>query len=141
MNAYSLERSQREFARSLVDIPVELIVQGHAATIVATVRNLSIGGAFIATRTSPRYGAAVSVRIALPGRVEPSLLPATVRWTSSEGFGVQFGMLGLHETCDILELQRDGVPSSKGSLRHVRLPHAEEPTCADIDTDIDPSER
>lgn len=78
----------------------------HVAPIVVTIggarhdaesRDLSIGGMFVRTALTPAFGTDVTVEITLPN-VGVTKIAAIVRWTTPEGFGVQFGMLGARET-------------------------------------------
>jgi type IV pilus assembly protein PilZ len=60
---------------------------------------------FIETATPPPYGAAVTIQIRLP-QVGLTTLRGTVRWTTSEGMGVQFGPTGARDTHGLVELVR-----------------------------------
>ncbi len=52
------------------------------------------------------FGAALLVGFVLPGGLEPLLISGTVRWTTPNGIGVQFGPLGAPETYAITEVAR-----------------------------------
>ncbi len=47
----------------------------------------------------------MTIVVALGG-AQPSRVPAVVRWSKSDGFGVQFGLLGAVETHLIAKLLR-----------------------------------
>lgn len=69
-------------------------------------RDLSLGGMFVAAVTQLPFNSKVTVIVELPGGARPSRLPAIVRWSTAEGFGVQFGLLGAVETHLITKLLR-----------------------------------
>jgi hypothetical protein len=52
-------------------------------------RDIGVGGAFL-LRVSAPVGAALELVVAAPGRSEPLVLAAAVRWASPDGVGVQF---------------------------------------------------
>jgi type IV pilus assembly protein PilZ len=66
--------------------------------------DISLGGMFIETATPEAFGVEVVVHVHIPGEPSAYALPGIVRWTSSEGMGVQFGLLGAKETYTISEL-------------------------------------
>ena len=67
-------------------------------------KDISIGGMFIkATQILP-FGTEVTIPLRFPGAKAELRLPAIVRWTKPDGFGVQFGSLGARETHAISEL-------------------------------------
>lgn len=68
--------------------------------------NLSIGGAFVITPSPARYGAAVTLLIALPGYPSGAAIEATVRWADNSGMGLQFGPMGAKLTNALVELLR-----------------------------------
>jgi len=72
---------------------------GHA-------RDIGGGGMFIEAAEQPAFGAALTVVLQLPGALEAQRLPAVVRWTTADGFGVQFGLLDARTTYAISQLLR-----------------------------------
>ncbi len=67
------------------------------------IRDLSIGGAFVATSEPCAYGEPVTIETHLPGIEGDTVLKATVRWVNKEGCGVQFEPMGARETHAIIE--------------------------------------
>ena len=81
-----------EFSSDSDDVPVRM---------EGTARDISLGGMFIETDVPCAQGERITIHLTLPeGRQELSL-PAIVRWTSKEGMGVQFGLLGARDTHEI----------------------------------------
>jgi Na+-driven multidrug efflux pump len=74
-------------------------------TIAGTSRDISLGGMFIVASQQFPFGTKVTIAATLQGAGECKL-PAIVRWTSKDGFGVQFGLLGARETHAIAKLIR-----------------------------------
>ena len=70
----------------------------------AVATDLSLGGTCLEGTNVPEYGTQMTIVAQLPGSSEVSRLPATVRWTGSSLFGVQFGLLGAHDTRIIAEM-------------------------------------
>ena len=56
-------------------------------------RNVSLGGMFIETSEDLTFGTQVRLRMRLPALKEQTEVPATVRWITPEGIGIQFGSL------------------------------------------------
>jgi hypothetical protein len=137
MNAHSIQHLRRASVRSPIDVDVELIMEGLARAVRATVRDISVGGAFIATRFVPSFGSSLSVRITLPGNTAPTLLRAIVRWTSAAGVGIQFQQMGGRETSAISELQRESAPQSSSLLRQASGPTPEEAEEIGVDSGIE----
>lgn len=59
----------------------------------ARVIDVSTGGMFLHCAAGPEYGQAVTVVARLKERDDWTLLPATVRWITREGCGVEFDAL------------------------------------------------
>lgn len=83
---------------------VEVRVKGGGA-FAARCRDVSVGGMFLESPEQPAFGAELTLSFELPG-LGRTALPAVVRWSSAEGFGVQFGLLGVRETRALGELTR-----------------------------------
>jgi type IV pilus assembly protein PilZ len=110
------QTEKRHLVRA-IELPVEFSAQGSGQRVPGIARDISIGGMFIETKSPAAFGSAVRIGFPIPGRGDPLLLEATVRWTGASGMGVQFGLLGARETHAITEVAR---------ARSVR-----EPTAAD----------
>lgn len=90
----------RKFSRKLVLLKVVIEgPDGERSNGLAT--DLSIGGMFVGVARQYPFGTPVTVELQLQ---PPIRLPATVRWNKPEGLGLQFGLLGVRETTQILEL-------------------------------------
>lgn len=73
-------------------------------------RDVSLGGCFLETTAAmPPFGASVVVFLDLPGLLDeegqptPAVVASTVRWTTPQGMGVQFGPMGVRETHALVE--------------------------------------
>lgn len=81
-----------------------------AAREAARCRDMSLGGCFLEVATAPPFGTAIIVYVELPdlvdaeGRQLVTAVGSTVRWTTTEGMGVQFGPMGARETAALLRL-------------------------------------
>lgn len=95
-------RNQRRHARKDVDFPVMVLVDGVPAVEGRCV-NLGLGGMFIADVEPIRVGEEISVRFRLSPDSTSMRLPATVRWTSRHGMGLQFGAIDATDTYELTE--------------------------------------
>jgi hypothetical protein len=87
---------KRRHPRIIINLPVSCEEAGSAA-FPAKAHDVSVGGMFVETDRTPAFGTKLTIVGNFPGG--PGLrLPAIVRWTTPGGFGVQFGLLGAHET-------------------------------------------
>ena len=84
------------------DVVVHVAGKKHAARS----RDLSIGGMFILTTLTPAFGTDVAIELVLPN-VGSTQIGAVVRWTTPDGFGVQFGVFGARVTNAISSLIAD----------------------------------
>ena len=92
-----------------VPIDVTLVCEGPQATsFAAHGKDISVGGMFVRSSNQPPFGTALTIVLRLPGSKKDVRLPAIVRWTKEDGFGVQFGLLGAFETHLISELMKAG---------------------------------
>jgi type IV pilus assembly protein PilZ len=94
----------RRYQRASVDLAVEFAAKGSPKRFSGRAKDLSIGGMYVQTATPLPFGSEVVVHLVLPGQKAPMELPAVVRWSRTEGMGVQFGLLGARETYAITEL-------------------------------------
>ncbi|WP_438023188.1 PilZ domain-containing protein [Sorangium sp. So ce233] len=87
--------------------PVELSIafrMGDGPRIDGRCRDISLGGMFIETTSPAPFGASVEVLLSLSGLKQPAVIPSIVRWTTPEGMGVQFGVMGARETYALTQL-------------------------------------
>ena len=84
----------------------EVIVHLGGKPYAAQSRDLSIGGMFVLTTLTPAFGTDVTIELVLPN-VGATKIGAVVRWTTPDGFGVQFGVFGARETNAISSLIAD----------------------------------
>jgi type IV pilus assembly protein PilZ len=92
-------QEKRQHARTPFEAAVEVVTQA-GAKLGGKSRDISIGGMFVFASSSPAFGTEVKIHVTIPG-LGPTELPGIVRWTTSEGFGVQFGLLGARQTHSI----------------------------------------
>lgn len=85
---------------------MDFSAEGSEATFLGTGTDLSLGGIYIETDHPLPFGTQLVVRISFPSQSDPLEVPATVRWTCTEGMGVQFGLLGARVTHAITEIAR-----------------------------------
>lgn len=102
---------KRRHARAPVDLPVAFVMKKGDAEVrgegVGT--DISIGGMYIQTDAAVLFGAEVLMRVRLRSATHDYGefdLPGVVRWVRKGGMGVQFGLIGAHETHAITELSR-----------------------------------
>jgi hypothetical protein len=86
--------NRRASTRHDVEIAAHLTIDGPPTE--CALRNVSQGGAF-ATVIGLGIGTAVTVRFEIPPVREIVEVTAIVRWTTSEGVGLQFGGLRARE--------------------------------------------
>jgi hypothetical protein len=70
-------------------------------------KDVSVGGMYLESATSPAFGTELTIVGLLPGAKKALRLPAVVRWVKPGGFGVQFGLLGALETHVLSELMKE----------------------------------
>jgi hypothetical protein len=106
--ARRLADGRRRFARVRLGVGVEFSAQADdfLFSMDGVGKDISLGGMFIETDIPCLFGEAVVVHVTLPRRRRRLGLRATVRWTSSAGLGVQFGLLGAIDTHEIAEFTR-----------------------------------
>ncbi|MEZ4403520.1 MAG: PilZ domain-containing protein [Kofleriaceae bacterium] len=81
-------------------------MEGATAWRACETRDVGVGGAFLLD-VDVAVGATVEVAVPVPARAAPLVIPATVRWASPDGIGVQFRDVDI----DIL-LELNGVLAS-----------------------------
>ena len=74
--------------------------------ILGTVRDISVGGAFVESAELLPFGTTVVLVGCLPCAKGDLRLPGIVRWTKADGLGVQFALLGARETHAIVSCLR-----------------------------------
>lgn len=95
----------RQFARTPIDVGVDVALKDGSETFRARARDISVAGMFIHCDRRLDFRTELAVTIILPGEEKERVFPGVVRWSNSEGFGVQFGLLGALDTHAITELQ------------------------------------
>jgi Tfp pilus assembly protein PilZ len=78
----------RRQTRHKVSIPVTLTIDGTPND--CTMLNLSLGGALVAAKTRYALGQRMQISFRVPTMTDAIDIGATVRWSTSEGVGVQF---------------------------------------------------
>ena len=71
-----------------VSIPAKLIVDGNLND--CTMLNISLGGALIAAHAKYAMGQRVKIAFHVPSMTEAIEVGGTVRWSNSDGVGIQF---------------------------------------------------
>ena len=104
---------RRKHIRIETRVAVLCEIEG-AETFDAVATDMSLGGARVEGARIPEYGTQMTIVAQLPGSAEVSRLPATVRWTSPTLFGVQFGLLGAHDTRIIAEMMAHSMRLKSG---------------------------
>lgn len=98
----------RRYQRAPIDVPVEFVAKGSKERVGGRAKDISLGGMYVLTDTPLPFGAELVVHVTLPGQRAPFALPAVVRWArTSDGMGLQFGLLGARETHAITELTKE----------------------------------
>ena len=100
---------KRRHARTSIELPVTFTVTGSSEQAHGIAKDISIGGVFIETSTAAAFGAEIVVRAELRSATHSFGafdLPGVVRWVRAGGMGVQFRLLGVHETHAITEMSK-----------------------------------
>jgi len=88
--------NRRSATRHEVAIAVTALVRGRSIEssleqrFGGTIRNLSLGGAFVHMERRLSIGTPMSLRFEIPTHGRPIEASSLVRWSSAEGIGVQF---------------------------------------------------
>jgi uncharacterized protein (TIGR02266 family) len=96
--------NKRQFERVSAQLLVRFSADG--ALVEAYTQNVSLGGMFINTHKVLPYGTVAVFEVHLPALPEPAKIEGTVRWSNSDGMGVQFHSLRARETWAINQLGR-----------------------------------
>jgi type IV pilus assembly protein PilZ len=99
-----MPESRRVHERVECDLPVVLLHDGKEIT--GRTINVSLGGLFITASQPLPYGTQAKVRLTLPALKEETEIPVTIRWTTKEGMGVQFGSLRAREVWALNQLMK-----------------------------------
>jgi len=102
-------REKREHQRKPLDLEVECRI-GDGTVFHGRSRDLSVGGMYIVAAQQPPFGSPVSITLVLGGGMV-LVVPGTARWSKTDGFGVQFGLLGAKETHAIARIMAGGRPT------------------------------
>jgi hypothetical protein len=78
----------RRATRHFVSIAAKLTTDG--TSVDATILNLSVGGALASSTGKHSMGQRVNVWFKVPTLDQPIEISATVRWSDSNGIGLQF---------------------------------------------------
>jgi uncharacterized protein (TIGR02266 family) len=100
----ALTANKRQFERVNAQLVIrfpkgDTVVEGRT-------RDVSLGGTFVNTDAALPYGTVAVFELVLPALPEPAKIEGTVRWSSSDGMGVQFHSLRARETWAINQLFR-----------------------------------
>jgi hypothetical protein len=87
---------KRAYSRIKLRVPVTCTTDG-GAQVDANTRDVSVGGVFIESPDIPAFGTKISLILNAP-ELASMKLPGIIRWTTNDGFGVQFQLLGARET-------------------------------------------
>ena len=86
---------------------------GDGAWQSADTRDIGVGGAFLLAVTAA-VGATLALAVPVPGRLEPLMLNAVVRWASPEGVGVQFLDVDIDVLLELNSLLADHAGTARG---------------------------
>jgi type IV pilus assembly protein PilZ len=97
-------KEQRGHTRVPIAVPVTC-KRADGSSFEGKSRDISLGGMFVEASHALPFNTELNIEceLAPKGRVS---LPAVVRWSKPDGFGVQFGLLGARETHLITQLTR-----------------------------------
>ena len=98
---------KRKYPRQSVELRASMRIDGVDEPIDSQVKNLSIGGMFFFTEKKLPFGARVKVFIHFPDPTGTLEFPSVVRWSTSDGVGLQFGLIGAAETYAVTEAMRE----------------------------------
>jgi type IV pilus assembly protein PilZ len=96
--------------RKHLRVPIALAVlcePVHGEPFTAITADFGLGGSRLESSEVHAFGTELVLSLRLPGSRDLSRLPAIVRWTKPNAFGVQFGPLGARDTKAIAELMAE----------------------------------
>jgi uncharacterized protein (TIGR02266 family) len=98
----------RRYRRAPIDVVVQFATKGSTEhrRVTGHAKDISLGGMFVQTAEPLPFGTELVVHVKLPTQSRPFELPGLVRWTRSDGMGIQFGLIGARETHAITELTK-----------------------------------
>ncbi len=99
-----MSESRRVHERVECDLAVVLLYEGRE--IPGRTINLSLGGLFISAAEPLPYGTQAKIRLTLPALKVETEIPVTIRWTTKEGMGMQFGSLRAREVWALNQLMK-----------------------------------
>lgn len=102
-------REKRQHHRAEYIVAVRVEMAGREAVEVRS-RDISQGGIFLISQSPLPVGTEVSLALDLPG-CGSCKIPGYVRWLKTDGFGIQFGLLGVRETHAIGKIVRTAQAS------------------------------
>jgi|GEM_PF-3347105 len=95
-------QEKRRHPRRPIRLPVRIFPKNGQPALVETA-DLSVGGMLLTGPAGVAFGEEIEVELDLP-TLGPTRLPAIVRWLRTDGFGVQFGLLGAVHTHALADL-------------------------------------
>jgi hypothetical protein len=95
--ARSRDRRRRHSRLDTPLLPAEVLVVGTEDSVEGRCVNLSLGGMFLLMSPVPDHGASLRVWLSLPNG-ERLMVSGTVRWSTSDGVGIQHELLGARDT-------------------------------------------
>jgi type IV pilus assembly protein PilZ len=106
----TLRRQAAKDARhaSRYEMRLAIAFERSGGRVEATSRNIGLGGMFIETMEPASFGEPLTIYLPLPGFPSAVAIPSVVRWTSGDGMGVQFGLMGARVTYALTKLIFDG---------------------------------
>jgi len=103
-------REKRQHQRAVLEVPVRVVPKDGPAWETQSL-DISIGGMLLAGESAAQIGTEVTLSFEL-SKLGLVNMPGYIRWTSSRGVGVQFGLLGPREVHAIGGLVREQAVAS-----------------------------
>ena len=98
----SISGLRRTLVRVNTDVGL-VIARGTGEKWEGRMLDLSVGGMQVACNQTPGFGEALTLVVKLHRGGQWLLLPATVRWFTSRGFGVEFGQLDEKQIAELAQ--------------------------------------
>lgn len=108
---------KRRSPRVPIDLPV--VIERAGAQLNGRTVNVGLGGAFIETAEKLAYGEQVHLWLALPELALLCPLRSVIRWTSDNGFGVQFLEVGARELYALNALMNTATSDDRLTLTNL----------------------